>query len=128
MPVPEERALKKRRAAAARYKPDRIDLLLIGEAPPSSEDRFFYFEDVREHDSLFRYVCRVLLEREPTRDNKAELLEDLRRRGVFLIDLRETPVDGASSAGLPVRDVRVPFPGSGRQLEFVEAFRRAATA
>ena len=29
------------------------------------------------------------------------------------------------AAGLPVSDVRVPFPGSGRQREFVDAFLRA---
>jgi len=29
------------------------------------------------------------------------------------------------AAGLPVSDVRVPFPGSGRQRQFLEAFGRA---
>jgi hypothetical protein len=33
-----------------------------------------------------------------------------------------------ADAGLPGGDVRIPFPGSGRQLEFVEAFRRALQA
>jgi hypothetical protein len=154
-------ALQRRRAAAARYKPDVVDLLLVAEAPPSSPERYFYFADVREHDSLFRYVCRVLLGREPSRDGKHKLLEELRDRGVFLIDLKETPVDGTSltscvpaliercrelaprrivlikapvydaafgrlkAAGLPVCGERVPFPGSGRQREFVTAFSRA---
>ena len=162
MPADEDQSLEQRRAAAARYKPGQIDLLLVAEAPPSSPDRYFYFENVREHDSLFRYVCRpVLLGCEPTRENKPELLEQVRERGVFLIDLQETPVDGTpltkhvptlvercrelaplrivlikatvfdasyshlKAAGLPVNDVRVPFPGSGRQRQFVEAFSRA---
>ena len=76
--------LERRRRAAARYKPDDVDLLLVAEAPPSDPDRYFYFEDVREHDDLFRYVCRGLLHREPTRENKRELLTELRDRGVFL--------------------------------------------
>jgi hypothetical protein len=157
----EEQSLKQRRAAAARYRPSQIDLLLVAEAPPSSLDRYFYFESVREHDSLFRYVSRVLLGCEPTRENKPELLEELHERGVFLIDLKETPVDGTpltryvpalvercrklaprrivlikapvydaayhqlTEAGLPVSDIRVPFPGSGRQREFVERFSQA---
>ncbi|MDQ2980824.1 MAG: hypothetical protein M3R26_00670 [Actinomycetota bacterium] len=161
MSEPTDPALKRRRSAASRYKPDVVDLLLVAEAPPSSPERYFYFTDVREHDSLFRYVCRVLLGREPSHDEKHELLEELRGRGVFLIDLKETPVDGTSlalcipglvercselaprrivlikatvydaafgplkAAGLPVCDERIPFPGSGRQREFVAAFRRA---
>ena len=156
-----DESLRRRREAAARYKPDEVDLLLVAEAPPSSPDRYFYFTDVSEHDSLFRYVSRELLEREPSREGKHELLEKLRTRGVFLIDLKETPTDGTplatyvpaliercrelaprrivlikatvfdaaylhlKAAGLPVSDVRVPFPGSGRQREFVDAFRQA---
>jgi hypothetical protein len=153
--------LEHRRAAAARYQPDEIDLLIVAEAPPDSPERYFYFEDVWTHDGLFRYVCRVLLGREPTRESKREVLEKLRDDGVFLIDLKETPMDGApladyvpslvarcrdlrprrivlikapvfdaayrplKAAGLPVVEERVPFPGSGRQREFVAAFRRA---
>lgn len=153
--------LARRRQAAARYRPNTIDLLLVAEAPPSSADRYFYFTDVRQHDSLFRYVCRVILGEEPGRDDKDAALEKLMRRHVFLIDLKETPVDRRSlaehvpalidrcrelsprrivlikatvfdaaydslaSAGLPVVDVRVPFPGSGRQRQFIEAFAHA---
>lgn len=51
-----------------------------------------------EHDSLFRYVCRVLLGRQPTREGKHELLEEIKNRGVFLIDLKETPTDGTPLA------------------------------
>jgi hypothetical protein len=116
---------------------------------------------VREQDSLFRYVWRGILGREPTREGKADLLTELRERGVFLIDLHEDPQDSTpltefvpglvercrtldprwiilikatvfdaahdalEEAGLPVSGVRVPFPGSGRQKEFEEAFSRA---
>jgi hypothetical protein len=138
-----------------------IDLLLVAEAPPASLDRYFYFPNVGEHDSLFRYVTRVALARTPTRDNKVELLRELRDRGIFLTDLSPDPLDGhpltsflpglirrcrgldpraiilikasvydaayreLASAGLPVIDERVPFPGSGQQTRFVAAFKRA---
>src|SRR5262249_11956255 len=69
------------------------------EAPPGALDRYFYFDDVREQDSLFRYVCRGVLGREPTRQDKPKLLAALRDRGVFLIDLQEEPVDGT-----PIRE------------------------
>jgi hypothetical protein len=138
-----------------------VRLLLVAEAPPASVDRYFYFTDVRAHDSLFRHVAGEILRREPSRENKAELLAMLRDAGVFLIDLKLDPADGSQlaghvpsllrrvrrlqpekvilikatvydaafaplrDAGLPVVDVRVPFPGSGQQARFREAFRRA---
>jgi hypothetical protein len=138
-----------------------VDTLLVAEAPPSELDRYFYFVDVTEQDSLFRYVCRVALGREPTRSGKAELLARLREQGIFLIDLSPDPLGGhdlstfvpdlvrrckkldpraiilikatvfdvaysaLEQAGLPVVSERVPFPGSGQQARFVEAFERA---
>ena len=87
-----------RAKAAERFKPDHIRLLLVAEAPPSALHRYFYFPDVTEHDSLFRYVVRLVLGVEPTRSGKAKLLEALRDAGVFLIDLCEDPI--ASKAEL----------------------------
>jgi hypothetical protein len=69
-----------------------VKLLLVAEAPPSALDRYFYFEDVREQDSLFRYVVRGVLGVEPTRQDKGELLNRLRDKGVFLIDLSPEPL------------------------------------
>jgi len=83
-------ARTRRRRAAERYRPDEIDLLLVAEAPPSALDRYFYFEDVLTHDSLFRYVVRGILGETPSRD-KAPYLDELRERGVFLVDLCEDP-------------------------------------
>jgi len=156
-----EQARARRERAARQHKPKKVDLLLVAEAPPSALDRYFYFPDVREQDSLFRYVCWALVGREPTRDRKAELLAELRDRGIFLIDLQEEPRDGTpltdpvpelverckslhpewivlikttvfdaahdslKKAGLPVSSVRIPFPGSGQQKRFLEAFDRA---
>jgi hypothetical protein len=91
-------ARKRREAAAARHRPSEVDLLLVAEAPPSALDRYFYFEDVREHDSLFRYVARMITGEEPSRSNKADLLTQLRHSGVFLIDLKQEPVDGSPLA------------------------------
>lgn len=83
----------RRAQAAERYRPDRIRLLLIAEAPPTDLDRYFYFHEVNAHDSLFRNVARSLLGVEPTRENKSELLAQLQQHGVFLIDLKPDPVD-----------------------------------
>ena len=72
----------------AQYKPEPIELLLVAEAPPSSLDRYFYFEDVRDQDSLLRHVVRAILAIEPLRSEKASELQWLADRGVFLIDLK----------------------------------------
>jgi hypothetical protein len=83
-------ARRRRSAAARRWQPDRIELLLVAEAPPSALDRYFYFEDVSTHDSLFRHVVEGVLGEKPTRD-KPPYLEALRERGVFLVDLSVDP-------------------------------------
>lgn len=79
-------AWSRRREAARKYQPKRIRLLLVAEAPPS-DDRYFYFEDVKTADVLFEEVCGVLFEAKPRRD-KVPYLKELRRRGGFLIDLK----------------------------------------
>ena len=155
-------ARQRRRAAAERYRPDVVDLLLVAEAPPSALDRYFYFEDVLTHDSLFRHVVRGRLGETPTRD-KAPYLDELRVRRVFLVHVSEDPfaawrdvlpecvpalvekcaalrpqrivLIGAgtfdhafhalAAAGLPVVDVRLPYPGSGQQRRFLEGFEVA---
>lgn len=155
-------ARARRRAAAARYRPDHVRLLLVAEAPPAAEDRYFYFEQVAEQDALFRHVVQAVLGLAPVRAAKAAQLSALTDRGVFLIDLKEDAkrpgerLDGhvadlvrragalhpdhvitikanvcdlcqgpLRDAGLPVVEERVPFPGSGRQREFLAAMHRA---
>lgn len=86
--------VRERRAAAAeRYRPDKVRLLLVAQAPPDADDRYFYFPDVAQYDGLFRAVVQALLSHaEQTRTNKASLLAELRDRGVFLIDLKPDPI------------------------------------
>jgi hypothetical protein len=81
-------ARMRRATAAQRYQPAAVRILLVAQAPPEALDRYFYFPDVDTQDSLFRSVARSVLGEEPTRANKAELLERLRDRGIFLIDLK----------------------------------------
>jgi hypothetical protein len=88
------KARARRTRAARRFKPSGIDLLLVAEAPPAALDRYFYFTDVAEQDSLFRSIVRSTLKTEPTRADKSELLGQLRDRSIFLIDLKLDPVDG----------------------------------
>ncbi|HZW08464.1 MAG TPA: hypothetical protein VFF69_01035 [Phycisphaerales bacterium] len=92
--------LARRRAAAEKYRPGSIGLLLVAEAPPCAPERYFYFERVDQHDWLFRYVWEGLTGEKPERGRKPEHLVALRDSGVFLIDLHEENVSGPSLAQL----------------------------
>ena len=120
----DEAAAARRRTAAARYRPDVIDLLLVAEAPPSALDRYFYFEDVLTHDSLFRHVVEGVLGDKPTRD-KAPYLDEMCRILLISVGAYDHAYGALRAAGLPVIDARLPFPGSGQQRRFLEGFRLA---
>lgn len=100
-------ARRRRDAAAAKFKPEPIELLLVAEAPPSSLDRYFYFEDVRDQDSLFRHVVRATLAIEPSRTKKASELQQLADRGVFLIDLKPEPKSPGETLEAYVPDLAI---------------------
>lgn len=88
--------------ARARYRPDNIKLLLIAEAPPAALDRFFYFENVKDHDHLYIETMNALYCQKPynvghLRRNKKSYLERFRTDGFFMIDAVEDPIDQAVS-------------------------------
>jgi hypothetical protein len=93
-------SLSQRQAAAAKYKPDPVRLLLVAEAPPCAPDRYFYFEHVPTHDWLFRYTWQGLTGTKPDSARKAEYLATLRDAGVFLIDLHEQNIAKPNLADL----------------------------
>jgi len=82
---PRNAAWTRRKAVARPYQPKRIRLLVVAEAPPADEERYFYFEGAATTDPLFEEVCAVLFEARPAGD-KAPYLRELRRRGVFVIE------------------------------------------
>jgi hypothetical protein len=84
--------------AAARYRPSKVKLLWIAEAPPlvnsGDEPRYFYFEKVTRHDSLFREVMRAMFPCSAlTGYSKAPLLRRFREEGAFLIDVCKDPAE-----------------------------------
>ena len=85
--------------AQNKYKPARIRVLLLAEAPPCSLERYFYFEDVPTQDSLFLEIMGVLYpdlkKRYLSSGRDAELKEELLRTfqddGYWLMDVSEIP-------------------------------------
>ncbi|MGH7242735.1 MAG: hypothetical protein ACREJD_04900 [Phycisphaerales bacterium] len=92
--------IKRREEAAERYRPTHVRLLLLAEAPPCDTSRYFYFEDIPNHDWLYVYVCRGLfgdVEIADLRARKGAYLKTLCENGVFMIDVAP---DGMSSPTL----------------------------
>src|SRR5436190_792583 len=83
-----------RHGAAVKYPAPHIEALLGAGCPPPRLSRYFYFEDVEHHDRLFwsiaKAVTGVVMK---DRTDKPIYLEELKRRGVFLIDLKDDPND-----------------------------------
>ena len=90
----------------ARWKPDRVRLLLIAESAPDdggdiANRRFFYDDALTSRDGLFREVVRALFDNPPLKSGpnaKTPWLEKLKADGLFLIDLATVPVNSISSA------------------------------
>jgi hypothetical protein len=85
----------------ARWKPERVRLLLIAESAPDdggdiANRRFFYDDKLTGKDGLFREVVRAryddpALQSGP--NEKTPWLEQLKSDGVYLIDLAAVPVN-----------------------------------
>ena len=39
--------------AREKYRPENINILFVAESPPADVSRFFYYEKVFQHDTLF---------------------------------------------------------------------------
>jgi len=91
-------------SAAEKYRPKHIKLLLVAESPPSEDERYFYAEDTAGDEPLFAEIAKVLFEGEPAGE-KAPYLKELRRRGVFVTELKPD----APRAGEPLGPYVPPF-------------------
>jgi len=99
--------------ARLKYKPESVKFLLIAEAAPDSIDRFFYYENVRQHDYLFLGVAQALypdlkdnfIASGRSRDIKTSILKNLQADGFYLLDLCELPLSlmaGDLASQLPI--------------------------
>lgn len=89
-----------------KYKPEKINYLLIAETPPKSDsERFFYFENVYKQDSLFLETMKLIypeitkhLDIKDIRKSKKKFLEKFKDDGYFLIDSLKDPFDSKLSS------------------------------
>ncbi len=86
--------------ARQKYKPETIKYLLVAEAPPDSLERFFYYDNVRQHDYLFLGVAEALYPKLKEQfllsgrssEIKNSILQTLQQDGFYLLDLSELPL------------------------------------
>jgi hypothetical protein len=112
--------------ATLRYKPATVRVLFIAEAPPAFRfNRLFYFEDLRDGDTLFLEMMKTLYgsavgftekgfssgsSAEGIRSRKAELLARFMREGYFLIDASEEPMPDRASSSQKLALLRAAVP------------------
>jgi len=86
--------------AQQKYKPKKVKYLLVAEAPPDSLDRFFFFENVRQHDYLFLGIAQALypelkekfLSSGRSSEIKKMILKKFSKDGIYLLDLSDLPL------------------------------------
>ena len=115
MEMPSIELLERFEAAASHYMPNPLRLLFIAEAPPAFKaNRLFYFTGLRDGDTLFLEMMKVLYpaaigyhegsfrpgySAKQMRRRKQELLRKFQNDGYQLIDAYEQPMpDGANAA------------------------------
>lgn len=78
--------MEKFESARLKYKPDLIRYLLIAESPPKTDsNRFFYFEDVGEQDSLFLETMKVLYPKDTSQIKTKEIRN---KKATFLLKFK----------------------------------------
>ena len=87
------------------YKPSKVECLFICESPPLSKQgediRFFYNPNSVKWDFLFGSLMEVIYQEQKSVLNKANLLDQFRADGYFLVDAVDFPINN-----LPDKDRR----------------------
>ena len=99
-PINTSKLKKQLDQARNKYKPEKVKYLIIAEAPPDSLERFFYYENVPQHDYLFLGIAEALFPvlknqfidngRKP--ETKEIILRKFQQEGFYLLDFSELPL------------------------------------
>ncbi len=122
--------------ATIRYKPTTVRTLFIAEAPPAFRfNRLFYFENLRDGDTLFLEMMKTLYgsavgftedgfslgcSAAGIRSRKSELLARFMHEGYFLIDASEEPMPDQASSYQKLALLRASVPSLIRRLKEFE--------
>jgi len=85
--------------AFLKYRPEYIKYLFVCESPPAYKNKddmsYFYFENNRSSEILFSTIIKAIydIDYKKKTHNKAELLENFKRDGFFLMDAVFYPIN-----------------------------------
>jgi len=94
-----ESALNARAKAAKKYRPEKTRILFVAESPPEPDDRYFYFEDVKQGDWLWIALMKAVFGTEfgkakDERTRKTYWLARFQKSGFRVIDAVKEPLCG----------------------------------
>jgi hypothetical protein len=125
-------------AASRKYRPAGIKLLFVAEAPPAYRfHRFFYFTGLKNGDTLFLEMMKVLYpevvgfregnhslyEAQAVRRMKESLLDRFFRDGFYLIDAVEEPMPDDADSAVKTRLMREALPALRRKVRRLSPLR-----
>ena len=91
----QDKQYEAREAVRLKYKPERIERLLIDESPPDSFRRFFYSEKSRKYDHLYLSTMKALypgVDKKEFGARKGAFLQSFMESGFYLIDVVDCPL------------------------------------
>lgn len=80
--------------ASKKYRPKRVALLIVSDAPPAADNRHFYFDQVTSQDLLFQNVIKAVFGETPSREDKPLWLAELKKSGIYFIEASKEPIQG----------------------------------
>ena len=94
-----ESALNARAKAATKYCPATTRLLFVAESPPQADDRYFYFENVKQGDWLWIALMKAVFgadfkKTKAERQRKTYWLARFQKSGCRVIDAVKEPLCG----------------------------------
>ena len=83
-----------------KYKPNQVSVLLVGEAPPPSKKTYFYLpralsnsKSIENDRSLPATIFYHYFQKRPsTKEEYENLLIELKKKGIFLVDICDDPI------------------------------------
>ena len=101
-----------------KYRPEKVETLLVGEGPPPSGDKYFYLpakmnpkRDIRNYRSLPATIFYHYFRSIPSSIEEYEsLLFRLKERNIFLIDILDRPLkirDSSFPKGVDVENYKI---------------------
>lgn len=86
--------------AAEKYRPKRVRVLFVAEAPPSAVERYFFYENVDHDDWLWIALMKGLYPKEwretkTERARKRDWLRKFQENEFWLVDAVKAPLSGS---------------------------------